>query len=507
MRKANTTLIALGLTAAVSLPFSTIAKSKADLPLDEIRNFVDVYNTIRKQYVEEKDGKILIDYAIKGMLNGLDPHSIYLPKEELDEFKNDTTGSYQGFGFRLELVNGKLLIISAIANSPAEKAGLKPHDLIIKIGDTVIDNMSMKEIDNLLKDDTIKLTIIRKGEDKQVELTKSTVQLPSVTDKVLEKDYGYIRVSQFQLETANEFEQALKKLLKKNIKGLVIDLRNNPGGFIASATAIADMFLDAGLIVSTKNQNTNTEDKIHADKDTIAKDLPLVVLINEGSASASELLAGALQSHKRGVIVGRRSFGKGSVQEVISLDNGNAIKLTIARYYTPSGESIQAKGITPDIVLSQLTVEDKDENPFSYGEADIPKHLDNNDDNSDKSDEQSDGEGGAEQKSEKSDTSDKNSDGEKSQDEKKDSTKDKSDKKSSKKSDKPSDKKDNKNKKESKENASDDELDAENTEDTDENAVESVDNSDSQDEATRLAKSDLQLFEALNVLKVLIFKQ
>lgn len=366
--------LATALCATVTV---AAGKSKAELPLDEIRDFVDVYNTIRHEYVEEKDGKTLMDYAIDGMLNGLDPHSIYLRKSELSDFKDSTNGSYVGFGIQLDMIDGKLIIISPIAGSPAEKAGLKPNDHIIKINDTVIENLSMPEVSHLLKEaETVTFTISRKGEDTQnVELSKTTVNLPSVSEKILEKDYGYIRVTQFQADTGNQFDEALAELLDKGIKGLVLDLRNNPGGLIVSATTIADAFLPAGLIVSTKNQNTGSEDKIHANKTTLAAELPLVVLINEGSASASELLAGALQSHKRAVIVGRPSFGKGSVQNIIPLANGNAVKLTTARYYTPSGESIQAKGITPDIILSQLMVDDKATSLLSYGEANIPNHL------------------------------------------------------------------------------------------------------------------------------------
>lgn len=390
----KTYLSALGLALSLSLVVTdSHAKSKAELPLDEIRNFVDIYNIIRNEYVEEKEGKKLIDFAIKGMLNGLDPHSVYLNKAELADVKDNTDGSYVGYGVKLDMVDDKLIIIAPIPDSPADKAGLKPNDRIVKINDTVIENMSMSEITRLLKEKhEVTFTIMREGEEtQQVELEKSTVNLPSVTQKILDNDYGYIRITQFQLETSKQFNQALLELMEKNIKGLVLDLRNNPGGLVSSATAIADAFLDAGLIVSTKNQNTGNEDKVHANKTTVAKELPLVVLINDGSASASELLAGALQSHKRAVIVGQKSFGKGSVQEIIPLDNGNAIKLTIARYYTPSGESIQAKGITPDITLSQLTVDDKDESLLAYGEANIPKHLGNdkakkNDDATDKTD-------------------------------------------------------------------------------------------------------------------------
>lgn len=369
---------ALLLALPVTVPTGLYAKSTATLPLDEIRNFVDVYNIVKNEYVEEKDGKTLIDFAIKGMLDGLDPHSAYLKKSQLEDYQEDTSGSYLGFGIRLVVANGKLIIISPIADSPAEKAGLKPNDRIIKIDNTVIENMSMEDVDKLLKGKKeVSFTIADdNNKNKVVKLTRTTINLPSVTAKVLDKDYGYIRISQFQDNTAKQFHQALEKQLGEGVKGIVLDLRNNPGGLVHAATGIADQFLEAGLIVSTKNPNTGSEDKIHAEKDsTIAKDIPLVVLINEGSASASEILTGALQSHKRALVVGQASFGKGSVQSIVPLSNGDAIKLTIARYYTPNGDSIQAKGIVPDIVLSQLAVDEKEVDLLSYSEADIAGHL------------------------------------------------------------------------------------------------------------------------------------
>lgn len=355
------------------------AKTKANLPLEEIHNFVDVYNTIKTEYVSEQEGKALIDLAIKGMLNGLDPHSIYLKAEELKDFNKASSGNYKGFGIQLEMVSGKLIIVAAIPDSPADKANLLSGDIIAEIDGTVIDNLSMHEAQKLLKDkDTVTLTIMSKRhKTRKVTLTRSTVVLPSIQQKILDNDYGYIRVSQFQAETGEQFEKALAQLLLKDIKGLVLDLRNNPGGLLSSATTIADAFLDAGLIVSTKNNNTDSEEKIHATKNTLAAKLPLVVLINKGSASASELLAGALQNHHRAIIVGQTSFGKGSVQNVIPLGNGDAIKLTTAHYYTPNGTSIQATGITPDIILSELQVEEKDINLLSYSEADITGHLKN----------------------------------------------------------------------------------------------------------------------------------
>lgn len=386
MTRFKQTYQTLGLGLLLTLPLSLPAKSSATLPLDEIRNFVDVYNAIKHEYVEEKEGKTLIDFAIEGMLNGLDPHSVYLKKDDLQNFNDATSGSYLGFGIQLEIIHGQLFVVSPISDSPAEKAGIKPNDRIVKINGTVIDNISMNDVDKLLKDqDKVTFTITNPGDKtKAIELTRTTINLPSVTDKILDNDYGYIRISQFQNKTAKHFAIALDKLTNKDIKGLVIDLRNNPGGLVHVATDIADHFIDAGLIVSTKNPNTGSEEKVHAQKDnTDAKKLPLVILINKGSASASELLAGALQSHKRAVIVGQPSFGKGSVQNLIPLSNGDAIKLTTARYYTPSGESIQAKGIIPDITLSQLAVDDKELNLLSYGERNIAGHLSASDEDTD----------------------------------------------------------------------------------------------------------------------------
>lgn len=353
------------------------AKSEATLPLDEIRNFVDVYQIIRQEYVDEKAGDTLIDLAIKGMLQGLDPHSEYFKQAEMDDYQQSTQGKYLGFGIQLTIKKGRLVIISPIPDSPADKQGLLPNDIIAEIDGVIIDNLSMSAAGKLLSDKTtVTLTIARRGEAPfQVTLKKSSVVLPSVVAKKLMDDYGYIRIKQFQENTREQFDSSLKKLLKQSVKGLVLDLRNNPGGLLHAATGVADAFLSAGLIVSMKNQNTGDEEKIHASKETLAEKLPLVVLLNEGSASAAELLTGALQDHRRAIVVGNPSFGKGSVQNMVTLSNGDAIKLTTARYYTPNGVSIQAEGITPDILLSQLKVENQKINLLSYNESKIAGHL------------------------------------------------------------------------------------------------------------------------------------
>lgn len=361
----------------IHLTYTASAKTESNVPVDEIRNFIDIYNVIRNDYVEEKDGKTLLDYAIEGMLSGLDPHSAYFKQSELDNFNDSTQGTFFGFGVQLDMQNGKLIIIAPIPGSPADEAGLKARDQIIKIDDQVIENLSLPEVMTLLKEtDTVTFTVQRREEKpKTYTVTKSTVEIPSVNSKLLEAGYGYLQITQFQQKTDQMFARQLQSLLDEDINGLIVDLRNNPGGLVHVATNIADQFLDAGLIVSTKNENTGVEDKIHATKNVMAEDMPLVILINEGSASASELLAGALQSHKRAIVVGQPSFGKGSVQNVITLSNGDAIKLTTGRYYTPNGESIQAKGITPDIQLSQLTVSEAEIDLLSYSEADIKGHL------------------------------------------------------------------------------------------------------------------------------------
>jgi len=370
--------ILLSITVAGFLTMPLYGNDKSNIPVDEIRDFVDVYNAIRHDYVDKKDGKTLIDYAIKGMVNGLDPHSAYYDKSASAAANRDVKGSYWGFGFQLEIRSGRLLIVSPIADSPADKAGLQPGDHIIKVDDTVIKNMSMNDVAELFaKKKKVTLTIIRKAEKpQQIKLAKATVDVPSIKSKILDKHYGYIRIRQFQTGTADQFDRALTTLIDQDdIKGLVIDMRNNPGGLVRAATAIADKFLPGGLIVSIKNKNTGSEDKIHANKATLAPKLPLVVMINEGSASASELLSGALQDHHRAIIVGNKSFGKASVQTVLNLSKGNAVKLTTGRYYTPNGHSIQALGITPDIILARLSVKNDHPDLLSYSEANIPKHL------------------------------------------------------------------------------------------------------------------------------------
>lgn len=366
----------------LALPFMSAAQQQQEektstLPVDSLRDFVEVYQLIRDNYVEEKSGQELIKHAITGMLQGLDPYSVYIDSDDLKDFDEEVTGHYFGFGFGYSVEEGKIIITAAITDSPAEKAGLKTGDQIIKINGTLLENMPIEMFDKiLLSEDSVTLTVLQKRQTKTITLKKSQVSSPSVVATVYEKQYGYVRISQFQDATKAQFEAAIKELLDEKIKGLVIDLRNNPGGYVHSATEIADLFLSKGLIASTKNLNKGREEKIHAhDMVLVPENLPVVVVINAGSASASELLAGALKDQQRAVVVGTQSFGKGSVQSLLNLNSGSMLKLTSARYYTPNGESIQARGITPDIEIEQWEVAEKVRDDWAYHESELLHHL------------------------------------------------------------------------------------------------------------------------------------
>lgn len=361
--------------------FSVVGAKEAAIPTEEIKNFVDVYNVIRREYVEEVSPEMLIDNAIEGMLSGLDPHSAYLKKSKAEDFYRDTNGQFSGIGIEIEIVNGQLKVIAPIADSPAEKAGILANDTIIKINDKLVDELPMHEVVKLLRGEPgeiIDFVVQREGGGTEnITVVRDLINIPSISDKVLSPGYAVIRITQFQENTANEFSQALNKLNANDLKGLIIDLRNNPGGYIDEATGVADLFLSSGLIVSTKNNNTGEEERIRANLKSDAVKTPLVVLINRGSASASELLAATLQDHQRAVIVGQKSFGKGSVQDIVPLSNGDAVKLTIAQYYTPNGNAIQAKGVVPDIEIASLSIKEDKINLLSYSEKDIIGHLPN----------------------------------------------------------------------------------------------------------------------------------
>ena len=373
-RRIAPALLALALAAALPVaaqqpapaPAAAAATEKeaevapeAVVPLDEIRRFVAVFNTVRGAYVEPIDDKRLMQAAIRGLLLDLDPHSAYLVREQAAAFLEDPDGAYDGIGVEVQpQPDGTILIIAPIDDTPAARAGVKAGDLIIAIdGKTLAPGVEEQNPLRGKPGSSTRLTIVRKGEKAPLELVvkRDTIRVGSVRNRMLEPGYGYIRIAAFQVDTAQEFRRQLAKLQGEasggKLKGLVIDLRSNPGGLLASAVEIADDLLEKGIIVSTRGRNQVTEAEFTAQPGDLMAGAPVVVLVDAGSASASEVLAAALRDNGRARIAGSRTFGKGSVQTVQPLDNGDSIKLTTARYYTPSGRSIQALGITPDVVL------------------------------------------------------------------------------------------------------------------------------------------------------------
>ncbi|MCW2268607.1 Carboxy-terminal processing protease CtpB precursor [compost metagenome] len=362
---------------------ATAATAKAPLPLDELRTFAEVMDRIKAAYVEPVDDKTLLENAIKGMLSNLDPHSAYLGPEDFQELQESTSGEFGGLGIEVGMEDGFVKVVSPIDDTPASRAGIEAGDLIVKINGHPTRGQTMTEAVDQMRGkvgEKITLTLVRDGGNPfDVTLARAVIQVKSVKSQLLEDGYGYIRITQFQVKTGEEVGKALAKLRKDNgkkLRGLVLDLRNNPGGVLQSAVEVADHFLTKGLIVYTKGRIANSELRFSADPADASEAVPLVVLINGGSASASEIVAGALQDQKRGVVMGTDSFGKGSVQTVLPLNNDRALKITTALYYTPNGRSIQAQGIVPDIEVrrAKITAEQDTEN---FKEADLQGHLGN----------------------------------------------------------------------------------------------------------------------------------
>lgn len=375
---------------AVEVPAVEAVNGKAPLPLEELRTFAEVMDRIKAAYVEPVDDKTLLENAIKGMLGNLDPHSAYLEPEAFAELQESTSGEFGGLGIEVGTEDGFIKVVSPIDDTPASKAGIQPGDLIVKIDGQPTKGLSLMEAVDKMRGKAgskINLTLVREGgKPFDVELTRAVIKVKSVRSQLLEDGYGLIRISQFQVNTGEEVGKALAKLRKDNgkkLRGLVLDLRNNPGGVLQAAVEVADHFLKKGLIVYTEGRIANSELRFNADPADASESVPLVVLINGGSASASEIVAGALQDHKRGVLMGTDSFGKGSVQTVLPLNNDRALKLTTALYFTPNGRSIQAQGIVPDIEVARakLTREDGGE---LIKEADLAGHLGNGNGGADK---------------------------------------------------------------------------------------------------------------------------
>ncbi len=379
----------------ISLNFQAIADrtTRTSLPIEELRAFTEVFGAIKTNYVEPVEDKKLITEAINGMLTGLDPHSSYLDAEAFRELQVGTQGQFGGLGIEVGMEDGFVKVISPIEDTPAHKAGIKPGDLIIKLDDTPVKGMTLNDAVKRMRgkpNTSITLTITRKGETGPivVNITRAVIRVQSVKSKMMEPGFAWVRVSQFQEATAEHLVKHLDGLFKQGqVKGLVLDLRNDPGGLLHGAVAISAAFLPSkSLVVSTDGRAEDARKKFYASPEDYArrgddvlkslpgaaKTVPMVVLVNGGSASASEIVAGALQDHKRAKVIGTQTFGKGSVQTIMPLGNNTAIKLTTARYYTPGGRSIQALGITPDIL-----VEDPSDTLVRVREADLQRHLEN----------------------------------------------------------------------------------------------------------------------------------
>ena len=380
----------------ISLQFSALAdkEARANLPIEELRTFAEVFNAIKQGYVEPIEDKKLITHAISGMLSNLDPHSSYLDAEAFKDLQVGTQGEFGGLGIEVGMEDGLVKVISPIEDTPAYRAGVKAGDLIFKLDDKLVKGMTLNDAVKRMRGKPktqIKLSIIRKGEAKPLELTltREVIKVQSVKSKLVEDNYGYLRITSFQENTAAAVVKHLNDLYKPgSLKGLVLDLRNDPGGLLNAAIGVSAAFLPAKTLVTSTDGRVpdakhqyfaDPEDYLRGSRDDFIRNLPaevlkvpMVILINGGSASASEIVAGALQDHKRAVIMGTTSFGKGSVQTVIPLPGSAAIKLTTARYFTPSGRSIQAKGIVPDIVVEETP---NGTSSTRLREADLENHL------------------------------------------------------------------------------------------------------------------------------------
>jgi carboxyl-terminal processing protease len=352
---------------------------------EDLKVFTDVIGLIQKDYVEETKSKDLVYGAIKGMLETLDPHSAFMPPNMYKEMQEETRGRFEGLGIEITVKDGVLTVVSPIEGTPAYRAGVLAGDQIIKIDGEPTKNLTLVDSVKRLRGPRgtkVTITIMREGltKPKDFTLVRDVIPVRSVRYELLERNYGYIRLSQFQEKTDSEFEKAMKALeeeSKGTLKGLVLDLRNNPGGLLDQAVKIADRFIESGLIVSVEGRKEDQKMKFYAHPDGNFSRYPLVVLVNGGSASGAEIVAGALQDHGRGILVGTQTFGKGSVQTIIPLKDGSGLRLTTARYYTPNGRSIQAKGIVPDIIVKLSRPEEEKEilPPKLPAERDLERHL------------------------------------------------------------------------------------------------------------------------------------
>lgn len=378
--------VVFGLTLTLAHNVWAEKQKVSALPLEDLRVFTDVYARIKQDYVTEVDGGELLENAIRGMLSGLDPHSAFLDEEQFRELQIGTSGEFGGLGIEVGMENGFVKVIAPIDDTPADRAGVEAGDLIIKLDEKSVKGLTLEEAVKLMrgkKGSKIELTIVREGENAplNISITRDVIRVRSVRSRILEPGFGYVRISNFQSKTTRGLLDAIASLQKKNegnLKGLVLDLRNNPGGVLTGAVGVSDVFLkDNKLIVYTEGRIEESELKYTASTGDSLDGAPLVVLINQGSASASEIVAGAMQDHERATILGTTSFGKGSVQTILPLKENAALKLTTARYYTPLGRSIQSEGIVPDILLKEEGEDDDKNKGFGISEADLAGHLEN----------------------------------------------------------------------------------------------------------------------------------
>ncbi|KGK42804.1 peptidase S41 [Nitrincola sp. A-D6] len=372
-------LICSQLVAAEEADTETVS-----IPVEELRLFAEVFDRIKSAYVEPVSDKKLLEDAIRGMLSGLDPHSAYLDAKAYENLQVHTSGQFGGLGIEVGLQDGFIRVIAPIDDTPAQRAGIQAGDLITKIGDESIQGVSLNEAVDKMRGQigtSITLTLMREGIEKPFELTleRASISVTSVRHRLLETSYGMIRISQFQNNTAEQLTRSIEALKAMGeLKGIVLDLRNNPGGVLQAAVQVSDAFLSDGLIVYTDGRLPNSELSFSATPETAAGEIPVVVLINAGSASASEIVAGALQDHRRAIVMGTDSFGKGSVQTILPVSVDRGVKLTTARYYTPNGRSIQADGIHPDVVVEDARITHIEAQASQLRERDLSGHLQGN---------------------------------------------------------------------------------------------------------------------------------
>src|SRR5438128_2097735 len=394
MIRKTTSLVLLGATAGIAvtllatqprLLMGASAKAAAADTYRQLNLFGDVFERVRADYVEKPDDSKLVEQAINGMLNGLDPHSSYMDPKSFRDMQVQTRGEFGGLGIEVTMEDGLVKVVSPIDDTPAAKAGVMANDIITQLDGEQVQGLTLNQAVEKMRgpvNSKIKLTIMRKGQDKPIEvsITRDIIRVRSVRSRMEGEDVGFIRISQFNEQTSEGLKKAITDITtqvgKDKLKGYVLDLRNNPGGLLDQAISVSDAFLERGEIVSTRGRNAEETQRYSARPGDLTNGKPVIVLINGGSASASEIVAGALQDHKRATILGTRSFGKGSVQTIIPLGNNNgALRLTTARYYTPSGKSIQAKGIVPEIEVLQDVPDDLKARSDTKGEASLRGHL------------------------------------------------------------------------------------------------------------------------------------